>query len=707
MNKLERLDDRLIKAKEFDAPTSQRVAQRFKLTPLHGLLMLFAILVICFIVFITLAKSVQIGAVAVNLATPNQRIKLPASVSLKASLKLPIGNRILVLPGQYEVAVESKGFQPLQQAIEISDERHQQIELLLKRLPGKLEINLTKALESQASVYVDDQLFGTLPGLIEGIPAGKRKITVDAPLYRSFNQTILVQGKDQTETLSVELQEAWAQYQFSSSPSDALVFIDDLEVGKTSLTSKLEEGARQLRLEAPGFKPYLRNLSVIAKEDQVIPEIVLTPADGVVEITSNPSNAAVILNGEYRGNSPITLNVPPNKAQNLKVYKAGYHLSQQSISLEPEQVKKAQLSLKPNLVSVKVNVSPSNAEVYVDGQKKGQGSLTLNLTTLPHTISVRKQGYVTQNDDLVPNPSQPQVVNIKLLTKEADYWAKIPDNYTNAFGHEMKLFKAPGKVQLGSSRKEAGRRANEVQYNATLNKPFYVSLHETTNKQFRNFKSSHSSGNFKKKSLDLNSAPVVNVSWQEAALYCNWLSEQEGLDKFYLTKKGFVSGQNAQANGYRLLSEVEWAWLARNRSGSVLTYPWGASATPPEKAIGNFADQEAVDLITFILPNYRDGYRGTSPVGRFPANHNGLFDIAGNASEWVHDWYDAKGNSSGNTTNPLGPEIGEFHVVRGASWAKGHLPQLRLAYRGFGAKGEHDIGFRVARYAGLSNSKQP
>ena len=73
----------------------------------------------------------------------------------------------------------------------------------------------------------------------------------------------------------------------------------------------------------------------------------------------------------------------------------------------------------------------------------------------------------------------------------------------------------------------------------------------------------------------------------------------------------------------------------------------------------------------------------------------------------MHDWYDAKGNSSGNTTNPLGPEIGEFHVVRGASWAKGHLPQLRLAYRGFGAKGEHDIGFRVARYAGLSNSKQP
>jgi len=104
------------------------------------------------------------------------------------------------------------------------------------------------------------------------------------------------------------------------------------------------------------------------------------------------------------------------------------------------------------------------------------------------------------------------------------------------------------------------------------------------------------------------------------------------------------------------------------------------------------------------LPDYNDGYAAAAPVGKFSANHRGIFDLGGNVSEWVNDWYSAKGNLAGKASNykvpadPLGPEEGEFHVVRGASWAKGHPPQLRLAYRDFGAKGKYDIGFRIARY---------
>ncbi len=705
MSNYEKFDNTRIAAEQYDAPTGKLVVQRFKFTPLHGLLILSALAVLMFIVFITFARSIQIDAVAINLTTPDKRIQQAASISVDALLKLPIGNRLLVLPGKYDVSVAAQGFHHLEQSLEISNERHQQIELLISRLPGKLNITVQNDLESQASVYVDGSLRGTVPGVIGNILAGKREITVDAPLYRSITKKIVVRGKGEVETLNVELAAAWAEYQFSSSPNGAKVFIDEESIGITPLSIKLEEGSRQLRVFSDGFKDQQRNLAVVAKQDVIVPKITLMPADGVLEITTQPGNAAVILNGEYRGNSPIKLNVMPDQVQSLKVYKAGYRLLEQSVSLKPDQIESKQLSLAPDLVSVDVVVSPSDADVYVDGVKKGQGNTTLNLTTLPHTISVRKTGYVTQNDDLVPTREQQQIVNVTLLTKEAHYWAQIPDNYTNAFGHTMTLFKSPGSVQLGSSRRETGRRANEVQYKAQLTKPFYVSVHETTNKQFRNFDPAHSSGNYKNKSLDLNSAPVVNVSWQQAALYCNWLSDQEGLDSFYKTKKGFASGHNSNANGYRLLTEVEWAWLARNKNGDVLTYPWGSGSAPKDKAVSNFADRQALDLITFTLSGYDDGYRGTSPVGRFPANHRGLFDIAGNASEWMHDWYDSKGNSTGNTTDPLGPDVGEFHVIRGASWAKGHLPQLRLAYRGFGAKGEHDVGFRVARYAGLTEDK--
>jgi len=180
MAKFEKFDNAVIQAEEFNAPTGKVAVQRFKLTPLHGLLVLFGLALLCFILFITLAKSVQINAVATNLASPNQRITQSASVSIKSFLKLPIGNRTLVLPGTYEVSVNAKGFQPLQQQLEISDQRHQQIELLITRLPGKLKISLQKEIESQATVYVDDEAVGTLPGLIDGVPAGKRKITIDA-----------------------------------------------------------------------------------------------------------------------------------------------------------------------------------------------------------------------------------------------------------------------------------------------------------------------------------------------------------------------------------------------------------------------------------------------------------------------------------------------------------------------------------------------
>ena len=155
---------------------------------------------------------------------------------------------------------------------------------------------------------------------------------------------------------------------------------------------------------------------------------------------------------------------------------------------------------------------------------------------------------------------------------------------------------------------------------------------------------------------------------------------------------------------------MEWAWLARNKDGATLTYPWGNTKTIPGNArVGNFADKKAEDILAFTLRDYDDGYKGPSPVGRFKANHRGLFDMGGNASEWVNDWYSSKGNSelkgARNLRDPLGPDIGEFHVVRGGSWAKGHLPQLRLAYRDYAAKGKHDVGFRVARYAGLNKKK--
>lgn len=717
MSKIEQLDNTLINAADYQAPILGAGDQKntsLRLTRGHWALLAAALVCVVFIGFISVARSVQITTVTPSLNSEGVLLAQAADVEIGNWIKLPIGNRVLVLPGAMSVSVKAEGFAPINKQIKIDSERHQQHQLMLTRLPGKLDIQLSNQITEQkiqpeflrATVHIDGQLVAGLPGLVDGVAAGQRNIVIDAPLYRSTSRSVVVQGKGETQTLSLSLQPAWAEYTFTTQPLGATISVDGRELGETPLTVKLEEGTRQLVVKAQAYKPFTQEISVVAQQDLSIPEINLVPADGVIDVQSVPENAAIIVNGEYRGIAPLSIAVAPNQTQKLQVYKAGFQLYEQSLSLKPDQRAAENVALAEDRVAVSFSVSPQDAQIYVDGVRRGQGSQTLSLSTLAHKISVRKPGYVSYTVDLIPTRGSAQIVRAKLLTKEQQFWAQLPDQYTNRLGHDMLLFKSPGAVQIGSSRREDGRRANEVPYTAQLTKHFYVSRHETTNKQFRAFKQKHNSGNYKRKSLDSSRQPVVNVSWQQAALYCNWLSKQEKLEPFYQIKSGFVWGNNENANGYRLLTEVEWSWLARNKDSQTLTYPWGnqVDGINSKKPIGNFADQNAEPLLAFTLPDYNDGYAAAAPVGKFPANHRGLFDLGGNVSEWVNDWYSAKGNLAGKAgnykvpANPLGPKEGEFHVVRGASWAKGHPPQLRLAYRDFGAKGKYDIGFRVARY---------
>ena len=80
-------------------------------------------------------------------------------------------------------------------------------------------------------------------------------------------------------------------------------------------------------------------------------------------------------------------------------------------------------------------------------------------------------------------------------------------------------------------------------------------------------------------------------------------------------------------------------------------------------------------------------------------NPSGLFDLTGNVSEWVHDWYSLKPPARGSVaTDPLGPSFGDSHVVRGSSWRSGNRTTLRAAYRDGLTRGRDDVGFRIGRY---------
>jgi formylglycine-generating enzyme required for sulfatase activity len=245
---------------------------------------------------------------------------------------------------------------------------------------------------------------------------------------------------------------------------------------------------------------------------------------------------------------------------------------------------------------------------------------------------------------------------------------------------------------MGAARHEKGQRANEFVRNIELKKPFYAGLKEVTVNQytkFRKWSGSAPSGNY----------PVTSISWLDAAEFCNWLSARENLRPFYVIGNGMLKGINKTSNGYRLLSEAEWEWLARKAGRKYQTiFTWGNEFVVPP-ASGNIADEAARSAVKRFVPNYNDGYEQIAPVGSFIPDKAGLYDLTGNVSEWVHDYYSlVPPIKATQEIDPLGDDKGTNHVIKGSSWRSGSLTELRASFRDGAVSGREDTGFRVARY---------
>jgi len=190
--------------------------------------------------------------------------------------------------------------------------------------------------------------------------------------------------------------------------------------------------------------------------------------------------------------------------------------------------------------------------------------------------------------------------------------------------------------------------------------------------------------------------PVIHVSWYDAVRYCNWRSEQDGLQPVY-TMEGDEVSADWNADGYRLPTEAEWEFAARSR-GKRYKYAWGDSDTPN----GNIADEKAKEIFSgwTIWENYNDGYVYTAPVGRFEQGELGLFDMTGNVWEWCWDWYDSDYYRNRPSANPKGPDEGSGRVLRGGSWYDGPS-DLRCANRYNVSPGDrsYGLGFRLSRAA--------
>jgi formylglycine-generating enzyme required for sulfatase activity len=190
--------------------------------------------------------------------------------------------------------------------------------------------------------------------------------------------------------------------------------------------------------------------------------------------------------------------------------------------------------------------------------------------------------------------------------------------------------------------------------------------------------------------------PVVNVSWNDAVEFCNWLSLKEGRPEYYeIDGTDVISLKN---RGYRLPTEAEWEYACR--AGTKTVYCNGDDRDRIVE-VGNVADATLKEK----FPNRggrsgkgRDGYVFTAPVGKFKPNAFGLYDMHGNVEEWCGDWYGPKYYENSPENNPRGPATGEFRIHRGGGWETQPYDARSASRRWLVPWGsDYRLGFRIAR----------
>ncbi|TCO74661.1 PEGA domain-containing protein [Chromatocurvus halotolerans] len=647
-----------------------------------------AIVVLLVLGFLFTARSVQIAVDS----------EAPASIDIDG-LAVPLGERFMIRSGEYDLHISAPGYVDYAGTLTVSGEASQRLDVVLSPLPGRVTF---AGIPEGASIEIDGEDAGRAPYQGQLLDAGDHSVSITAERYLPETRTIAVTGRDIQQTFEFSLQPAWADVSIDSKPSGATVFVDEEAVGSTPLTAEILRGERELRLQAAGYADLVRTLELSAGETTDLGILPLIPAAGLLSLESRPPGANVTVGGEYRGQTPLTVELSPGTEHRIQLSRPGYRRFSRSLALEAGEKSSLTANLEAQLGDVVFDIQPSEAQITLNGEAVGRGPQTLSLPAYEHRVEITLPGHKTERRRVTPREGLQQLVQVTLQTEEEARMARLQPEITTALGQTLKLFNpetaARSEFDMGSSRRDPGRRANEVLHPVRLERLFYLQTTEVTNAQFRQFQESHNSGQEKGNSLNREHQPAVQVSWQQAAAFCNWLSNREGLPPFYTERQGIITGFNPAATGYRLPTEAEWAWVSRVNGDSLQTFSWGDDF-PPEDEVENIADASSAYVTGRVLNNYNDGHVVSAPVASFKPNHNGLYDIGGNVAEWMHNVYAIPAATGIVQTDPLGAESGDNYVLRGASWALGNLTELRLTYRDYGQAGRDDVGFRIARYA--------
>ena len=439
-------------------------------------------------------------------------------------------------------------------------------------------------------------------------------------------------------------------------------------------------------------------VTAVVGDDRMV-TVRVTPSDAAVTAATDPPGMLMRVGGSDSGHYLVTLGPDP---LTFRVEKAGYE--SQVVTVAPDRLTDYAINLEPTptpVFRVEFLDLPPDSELSIedDGTIRplpGEPNVFV-LTRRTQEVRVRAPGYQPKTVTVSPGPDATTELTVDLVALPP------PAEITDSIGIALRLIPA-GTAVIGTDPAKASDVSDpfvdQNERKVELTRPFYLGRTEVTRGQFRKFivatayrtrgprrgydpdaplwfrldpKFSWEDPGFDQS----DDHPVVNVTWDDAVAFCDWLSEKEG-------------------KTYRLPSEAEWEYAARLSSSGL------ALDATTEDTLGraNLADESLVTALAVSKNRPRtlagtDGHGFTAPVGSRSAGSNGLHDMFGNAAEWCLDWYGDWAKTA--TRDPVQPAAHPdgLRVIRGGSFLTGTVPAVYRRYHLPADAADMQTGFRV------------
>lgn len=415
-----------------------------------------------------------------------------------------------------------------------------------------------------------------------------------------------------------------------TNPPNAEIFIAGVSKGKTPKTMNLLPGTYDLVAFRSGYQLIEDKIVINANEKLKNFSYKLKISSGELKINVTPSTAIIKINREVIDASQVQVLTPGT--YQIEAELANYYPYKGLVEVEQGKTILEKIILNQKFGKLKFAINPPNAECVLSQNGIGKYNWTGlrifdSIAEGTYDLIAKTKGYKTYINQIQITGDQSTELDIQMVE------GNDPPDWM--------IFVEGGSFLMGSNE---GNPDERPVHKVTVSS-FYIGKFEVTREFWGTLMEIPYS------LLSGDNMPVDNISHWEAMLFCNKLSEKEGLEKAYTFQDGKTLC-NFNSNGYRLPTEAEWEYAAR---GGIKSKGY------------KYSGSNNVDEVAYHAGRNDEIILG---VGSKKPNELGIYDMSGGVWEACWDWYSKDYYKSKNQINPTGPITGYKQVERGGSFAE-------------------------------------